>query len=287
MLSVLIVNWNTRDFLEACLDSIEKNPPSIESLEVVVVDNNSSDGSPEMVYDKFPSAKLIKSGGNVGYARGNNIAFANASGDLLLTLNADTEILEGTFDNAIDALKSHPDWGCLGAMQVHPTEYIQASVRGFPSLRGIIGDILGIDKGVWGSYRLKHFDYRVEQEAPQPMGTFLLFRQEALSELPDPKSPFDEQFPIFFNEVDLLFRLQKLGWKCGYSPKVVVKHYGGASTRQVRKSMIWESHRSLARFFQKHSPSPFLFLVKIALGLGALVRARGYHAGFRPEHPNL
>jgi GT2 family glycosyltransferase len=114
------------------------------------------------------------------------------------------------------------------------------------------------------------------------MGTFLLFRREAL---PDPKHPFDEGFPIFFNEVDLLFRMKSAGWDCLYTPNAQIFHHGGESTKQVKKSMIWESHRSLVRYLRKHSGTvasrlglPF---VAAAIYAAAFVRAKGYHAGFR------
>ncbi|MFQ3677951.1 MAG: hypothetical protein SNJ74_08410, partial [Fimbriimonadaceae bacterium] len=139
-------------------------------------------------------------------------------------------------------------------------------------------------KSGWASYRLPAFDYSVGQPAPQPMGTFLLFKREALAAIGDPAAPFDLQFPIFFNEVDLLLRLERAGWETWYEPAARVLHHGGASTRQVRKSMIWESHRSLLRFLRKHRlVTPWAYpVVGLAVWVGALVRARGYHAGFRP-----
>jgi len=163
-------------------------------------------------------------------------------------------------------------------------------VRGFPTLLGILGDLTGLGRrhpgSIWDAYRLTGFDYETEQSAPQPMGTFLLFRRTALGELGDPGRPFDERFPIFFNEVDLLYRLADAGWEIWYSPKVRILHHGGEGTKQVRPAMIWESHRSLLRFFGKHRGPLYRWLVApwlalLVYGL-AFVRARGYHGGFRP-----
>lgn len=287
MLSVLIVNWNTKDLLAACLDSLERYPGS-EPHETIVVDNASSDGSAAMVRSKFPGVKLIESGGNLGYAKGNNLAITAASGEWLLTLNPDTEVESDTLDRAVEKISTSPEVGALGAQLIGTQGETQSSVRGFPTILGIFGDFTGLGRlfrnSNLDSYRRTGMDYTKEQEVDQPMGTFLLFRREALSSIGDPSHAFDESFPIFFNEVDLLYRLRAKGWKILYDPAVRVRHLGGASTRQVRPQMIWESHKSLMRYFGKHSVGVArlaLPLLSLLVYAGAFVRARGYHAGFR------
>jgi GT2 family glycosyltransferase len=284
MVSVLIVNWNTRELLQACLESLRRYPSAM-AMEIVVVDNASADGSADMVSAEFTEVKLIISPVNAGYAHGNNLAFQAAQGEYLLTLNPDTEMAAHTLDEAIRALDRHPRAGCLGIRQIGLDGRTQKSVRGFPSFVGILGDILKIRSGAFDSYRLTIFDYEQEQEAPQPMGTFLMFRREALDAVGDASRPFDESFPIFFNEVDLLFRLRQAGWSTVYSPVPSVLHHGGESTKQVRRSMIWESHRSLVRFLRKHSGTEAakigLLLLAPVIYMAAFVRARGYDAGFR------
>jgi GT2 family glycosyltransferase len=282
VLSIIVVNWNTKDVLRCCLDSIRKNSPK-HSHEVIVVDNASSDGSADMVASEFPDVVLIRSKTNLGYAAGNNLAFSQASGDWLLTLNPDTEFVDGSLDLAVDSLASSPDYGALGAKQILPDGSVQRSVRGFPTYVGLLGEIEILRK-LFNSYRLDDFDYEEMQEAQQPMGTFLLFRKQALAEIGDPMKPFDERFPIFFNEVDLLYRLNQAGWKCLYNPKVRIWHVGGESTKQVRSSMIWESYRSLVRYMRKHHGT-FVYWPALAMlaafGFAvSLVRARGYHRGF-------
>lgn len=287
MISVLIVNWNTRDLLRACLASIQKHAPR-ESYEVIVVDNASRDGSADMVREEFPEVVLIASPKNTGYAGGNNLAFGAAKGDLLLTLNPDTEFMDDSLDVAAAILRGTPNAGALGVRQIGVDGDIQASVRGFPGVLGILGDMTGLGRRFGGrldAYRLSRFDYELEQWAPQPMGTFLLFRREALAAVGDPAKPFDEGFPIFFNEVDLLKRLADAGWRCLYAPRAKILHHGGEGTKQVRKSMIWESHRSLVRYLRKHHGTGLArvglaFLACVVYG-AALVRARGYDAGFR------
>ena len=261
-------------------------------MEIIVVDNASTDGSGEAMNEKRKTTndkgieiEFVGEAKNLGYARGNNIAFAKSRGEWVLTLNPDTEVFEGTLQRAIDTLKRRPKDAVLGAKLVIPDGTVQRSVRGFPTLAGIFGALFHLDevypKSALGSYTLPAFDYDEEQSAPQPMGTFLLFRREALEE-----RPFDESFPIFFNEVDLLYRLKEKGWGCVYDPAVRVLHHGGESTKQVRPKMIWESHRSLIRYLKKHNlrwwNAPAMALVAIAIWLGALLRARTYDVGFRP-----
>ncbi len=398
MLSVLIVNWNTKEMLRACLASLRAHPPR-EPMEVIVVDNASTDGSADMVAQEFPEFKLIASDKNLGFAEGNNLAYRHATApeplpptplpsqgageggsDWILTLNPDTELVDDSLQKAIDILSANPDHAALGARQISPDGSTQCSVRGFPSFLGILGDITGLSKkfprSAFGSYRLPAFDYDQEQDAPQPMATFLLLRREALAPLscaapaveergvggrgsgndvgneisikpqapgtspltplqdkpldpgdrtpppqfagahssspaptgvgageetgPEPLPPaplpsqgagegeatlFDPQFPIFFNEVDLLYRLKQKGWRTLYAPNVKILHHGGESTKQVKKSMIWESHRSLVRFLRKHYgtlwQAPLLGLLTLIIYAGAWIRAKGYHRGFR------
>lgn len=286
-LSILIVNWNTKELLRACLRSIEAFPPRMDH-EVIVVDNASADGSAQMVRESFPDVRLIEPGRNTGYAAGNNLAFGAATGDLLLTLNPDTEFVDDSVELAAKILLANDQAGALGVRQVGLDGDVQASVRGFPTIVGIFGDLTGLGAKFGGSldsYRLAKLDYELEQWVPQPMGTFLMFRREALAQIGDPKKPFDESFPIFFNEVDLLFRLDRAGWRTLYTPRAKILHHGGEGTKQVRKNMIWESHRSLLRYLRKHGTGLSRVGLPILAALiyaAAFVRARGYHAGFRP-----
>ncbi len=293
MLSILIVNWNTRDHLERCLKSLQAHAPFSEH-EVIVVDNKSQDGSAEMVRDQFPEVRLFALDANTGYAGGNNIAFSQARGDRMLTLNPDTEFIDDTIDLALAYLEARVTIGAVSVRLIGPEGEVQSSVRGFPSLRGVAGAWVGLDrlfpKSRWAEYRLPAFDYSVTQPAPQPMGTFLLFRKEALEAAGNAERPFDLQFPIFFNEVDLLWRLKQAGWSCAHLAEGQVLHHHGASTKQVRKSMIWESHRSLVRYWRKHVTGPARLALPLAsavVWLGALARARGWHAGFQAEHHDL
>lgn len=286
MLSVLIVNWNAGSVLKQCLDSLQKWPLTIGPSEIIVIDNDSQDSSAQIVRENFPKVTLIEPGVNTGYAGGNNIAYAKSQYEYVLTLNPDTEITPGALDRAVSILMARQAYGCLAAKLVGMDGEVQSSIREFPTLRNILGDVLGAGKrsphSQWGNYRQTDLDYDTEAPVPQPMGTFLLFRRTALQSIGAHTALFDETFPIFFNEVDLQYRLKKAGWPCLYSPEVVIRHHGGFSTKQIRKEMIWESHRSLGRYLQKHQLVRFPAAMNTFLALSAFIRAKGYSEGFRP-----
>ncbi len=247
-----------------------------------------------MLREKHPWVRIIQSGGNTGYAMGNNIACSASQGAFLLTLNPDTEFCDDSIQRALNFLESLPQAGAVGIKLVLPDGSTQRSVRGFPTLTGLIGTGTGLDKVIprskLGSYSLPLFDHESTQEAPQPMGTFLLFRREALDSVGDARSPFDLEFPIFFNEVDLLLRLKRKGWQTWHLAEASCLHHHGASTRQVKPQMAWESHFSLVRYLKKNAEGPDRLLLPLTAVLSyvtALIRARGFHGGFQPEHHHL
>ncbi|MBA4293067.1 hypothetical protein C0431_08850 [bacterium] len=292
MVSVVVVNWNTKDKLRACLASLQVQTQL--PTQIIVVDNASSDGSAEMVKVDFPSVTLLAESTNHGYAKGNNLGLNLAKSEFIITLNPDTELPTDNLEKATRSLSSHPECGALSVKFIGPEGETQSSVRGFPTILGIIGQLTHLDQKLpdspFANYSLPNFDYKKSQFAPQPMGTYLLFRRSILSKFTNPTQPFDEDFPIFFNEVDLLYRMNCAGYKCWYDADLSIFHHHGASTKQRRKSMIWESHLSLIRYFKKHLRGISrlaLPLIAVASITAAFVRAKGYHAGFRPQHHNM
>ncbi|MBL8069418.1 MAG: glycosyltransferase family 2 protein [Armatimonadetes bacterium] len=287
MVDIVVVNWNTREKLRACLASLQVQ--SMLPSRVIVVDNASTDGSAEMVRTEFPGVELLAQEVNLGYAKGNNLGLKSAKSEYILLLNPDTELPDDNLAAATACLASHRDCGAMSVKFIGPDGEVQRSVRGFPTILGVLGMLTGLDRrfpsGPLGSYSLPGFDYARSQLAPQPMGTYLLFRRSVLGKFCDPESPFDEDFPIYFNEVDLLYRMQLAGFHCWYESNLSIFHHHGASTKQARKSMIWESHLSLIRYFDKHATGirrlalPAIAAASVA---GAIVRSRGFSRGFAP-----
>jgi hypothetical protein len=252
ILSIIIVNWNTRDYLRRCLASIEANRPRVE-YETIVIDNASPDGSAEMVRAEFPEAHLIANEENRGYAEGNNQGMEVAQGRYLLLLNPDVEVKPGALDALVEFAESHPDAAAVGCRLVGDDGQVQRSLRSFPEPWGVFCEYTKLSKLFPGSrrfasYRMTWFDYDTEMEVDQPMGSCLLLSREAV----DQAGMFDQEFPIFFNEVDWLYRAKQKGWRVYFTPSAEVVHAGGASTSQRRPEMVRESHRSMKLFYEKH-----------------------------------
>jgi GT2 family glycosyltransferase len=275
-LSVLIVNWNTREELRACLAALRSADLAM-SHEVIVVDNASADGSVEMVRAEFTEVRLIANDRNVNYAAGSNQGLREASGSLILLLNPDTEVPAGAIDTLVADLEENPEWAAVAPALVHPDGSIQESVRGFPTPEALTGEITGLARLRPGSKWAGYFTANLPPDRPslvdQPMTSALLLRREAFDQI----GPFDEQFPLFFNDVDLCYRLKQAGWQIAYDPRVRVKHEGGASTRQIRAEAIRKSHEGLARFYEKHYRgriNPVLFaFIKAMIAVSGRLRA--------------
>jgi len=259
VLSVAIVNWNTRKLLLDALESLYAAPPSFP-FETIVVDNASADDSAAAVAARFPSVRLIANSDNSGYAHGNNQAINCAQGTYILLLNPDVLLPVGGLERAVAFMEAHPEAGALGVRQVHPEGQLQRSVRGFPTPLAVWWELIALSRlfpgsRFFGAYRMTWFDYAHVAEVDQPMGTFLLIRRAAMDQV----GLLDEAFPIFFNEVDWCLRCKRAGWKIYFTPEVEIVHYGGASTVQVGAAMAWESRRGLLGFYAKHYRAPWFW----------------------------
>lgn len=255
-LSAVLVNWNTRDLLANCLRSLRGVAGDLRRhggrLEVVVVDNASADGSAAMVANDFPEVRLIANTANRNYAAGSNQALEVAQGDWLLLLNPDTEVPAGAPAELVRFLLKSGRAGAVAPALLFPDGRVQPSVRGFPTPAALAGELTGLARLLpgsrWAAYRVRGLPEGRPVMVEQPMASCLLLRAAALTEI----GGFDEQFPLFFNDVDLCYRLRRAGWEIWYDPRVRVTHHGGASTRQARPQAVWASHLGLYRFYRKH-----------------------------------
>ena len=259
VLSILIVNWNTRDYLHACLASLQTTCADLE-CEIIVVDNASRDDSVEMVRAEFPAARLFALDENLGFAAGNNFAFERAQGEWIWLLNSDTRVLPGAAQTMISFLEGHPQVGAVASALIDAqTKKPQRSCRTFPTPAALWSEASGLAKRHprsrrFGFYRMGWWRYRDARPVEQPMASSFMMRRHAINDIYDAKvgGLFDEAFPIFFNDVDLCWRLWQKKWAIWYLPDAQVLHHGGGSTRQAGAEMIAESHRGLKRFYEKH-----------------------------------
>jgi len=275
-LSIVIVTWNSRDFIRNCLDSIFLLPEKVR-YEIIVVDNGSSDETAKIVREFYPEVDLIENRKNSGYAKANNQGIKESQGKYLLLLNPDTQLMENSLASMREFMEGNPQAGALGPQLLNPDKSVQPSCREFPSFSALVWEFLGLSrifpKGrIFGRWRMGYFSFDQLREVDQPMGSCLMLRRETLEEL----GGFDEKFSMFFNDVDLCYRIKNAGWKIYFYPGTQVIHHKGASTRKVKRRMIWFSHLAFYKFFKKHKRGfanrLLLFLLCIPLFLSALPR---------------
>lgn len=251
-ISICIVNWNTRELLRACLASLPAACGELRS-QVIVVDNASPDGSADMVREQFPWVELIANPENRYYAAANNQALRAARAPLKLLLNSDIEAPPGSLASLADWLRSRPRVGAVAPRLVYPDGRPQASCRSFPDPDAVIWEALGLSRlfprsRVFAKWRMTWWDNDDERAVDQPMGAALLLRAEALEQV----GLFDEDFPMYFNDVDLCRRLWDAGWEIWFTPTVTLTHHHGASARLARRKMIAASGRSFLDYYRKY-----------------------------------
>jgi GT2 family glycosyltransferase len=261
-LSIVIVNWKVRELLKKSLNSILCYPPQ-GTYEVFVVDNASNDGSVEMVKKEFPWVELIASKVNLGFAAGNNLALEKVQGDVVLLLNPDTEVLAGALQTYLDFFKTHEKAGAMGVKLLNSDRTLQPSCKGFPSFWTLLWNAFYLDiifsrARLFGSYEMKYFKYDKSRQVDQPMGAALAVRKGVLADI----GLMDENYFMFFDEVDWCYRIKKRGYEIWFTPEASIIHHWAQSTSQALLNMNFEWHKSFLYFLQKHSKMP-LFLTSI------------------------
>lgn len=251
--SACIVNWNTREQLVRCVGALLACGAAGRT-EVIVVDNASGDGSAAAVAEAFGGrATLVANDENRLYAAANNQAFALARGEYILILNPDAYVAPEAISRLMACVAESPQAAAAAPQLILPDGTVQRSCRRFPSPWWLFCEATLLRRAfprtrLFGGYMYGEWDMSAPQAVDQPMASCLLVRSEDLRTA----GGFDEAFPMFFNDVDLCFRLAQAGRKVLYVPTAKCFHDHGASTRQVRAAMVAQSNRSLAAFYRKH-----------------------------------
>ncbi|MBN2400226.1 MAG: glycosyltransferase family 2 protein [Candidatus Aminicenantes bacterium] len=220
-LSIIVVNWNSRQFIRACLNSIYSLPHDL-TFECIVVDNHSSDGSCKIISKEFPAVQLIENPANLGFAAANNQGARAAAARFLLFLNPDTLIHPGTLDGAVAFMEQHPDAGIMGCRTVHPDGTLQATAFTFPSKLRMFAYVSGLNR----FFKLSRFrNHSVRRTPDYVQGSFLIISKDLF----DDSGGFDERFFLYAEEVDLCMRVKAAGFTIYYNPAVSITHHGGGS----------------------------------------------------------
>jgi len=273
-LSVVLVNYNVRAFLEQALLSVHKAMQGIEG-EVWVVDNNSSDDSVRMVRERFPEVHLIANDGNPGFAVANNQAIRQSAGEYVLLLNPDTLVEEDTFRRCLDFMDAHPDAGALGVKLLDGSgAYLPESKRGFPSPWVALCKTVGLARLFPGSrlfngYYLGHLGEDDTNSVDVLAGCFMYMRRAAL----DKAGLLDEAFFMYGEDIDLSYRIMQVGYKNYYFPQARILHYKGESTKKGSLNYVRAFYQAMIIFARKHFTGKraglFVLMLQAAIWLRA------------------
>ncbi|MGZ3852814.1 MAG: glycosyltransferase family 2 protein [Flavisolibacter sp.] len=277
-LSVIIVNYNVKYFLEQCLLSVQKSAAGLE-VQVMVVDNQSKDGSLEYLQPKFPGVHFIDNERNAGFAKACNRGLKCAKGELVLFLNPDTIVPEDCFTKCLSFFDTHPDCGALGIKMIDGSgKFLKESKRSFPSPLTSLYKLTGLSlvfpkSRVFGRYHLGHLDKNSNHEVDVLAGAFMMVRKSLLEKV----GGFDEDFFMYGEDVDLSYRIQEAGFKNYYLSETAIIHFKGESTRRGSLNYVKMFYNAMSVFVRKHygrtRAGVFNFLIHLAIWARAAVAA--------------
>lgn len=252
-LSLVVLTWNARDLVAACLASIERTMGGSGSggklvVETIVVDNGSQDGTVEMLHARFPWAETLALPLNLGFARGCNAGLAVARGRHIALLNNDTELLPGCFEACVRFLDAEPGVGVVGPQLLHPDGRLQNSIHNAPTLLGELVPTALLEMLWPRRFPSKRQRYTEPVDVEAVLGACMVVRREALAEV----GPLPEDYFFFLEETDWLVAMRQAGWRVVHLPAARLVHVHGATTKKrVPLATRIEYHRSLYRFFSK------------------------------------
>lgn len=259
-LSVVIVSYNVKHYLEQCLMSLRRAKASIE-MEILIVDNASNDGTADYIMTRFPEVRFIQNNENLGFSKANNLAISTAQGEYVLLLNPDTIVAEDTLSQCVEFLDSHPDAGATGvAMLKDNGEFAWESRRGLPTLFTSFCKLTGLcslfpHSRLFGKYYMRYLDKNEINEIEVISGAFSMIRRSAL----DRVGLLDEDFFMYGEDIDLSYRLLQGGFKNYYYPARIL-HYKGESTHKSSFRYVHVFYNAMLIFFDKHYRSSYRLL---------------------------
>ena len=258
-ISIIIVNRNTRDLLQNCLQSISKTVHNI-SYEIIVVDNASQDGSDTMLKEKYPQVKVIQNTENRGFGAANNQAMRIMNGRYALLLNSDTVLTENAVHELYAFMENHPEAAMSCGQLLNADGSKQNSIASFPTFITLLTNMPMLEYLFPKRYPSKRYNYEKPIEVDSGIGACLLVRKKAIDDV----GMFDERYFFFFEETDWAYQMKSAGWKIFYVPTAFVYHLQGQSIGSDIRSRI-EFYRSRYQFFRKWKGRPYYILVCIVI----------------------
>jgi GT2 family glycosyltransferase len=269
-LSIIIVNFNTKELLQQTIQFVIDTVGEAVKYEIIVSDNGSKDDSCKMVTQFFSNVKLIENNANLGFPKGNNIAIKEAIGRYVLLLNSDTVVKENCLEKCIFYMDEHDEVGALGCKILLADGTLDhACKRGFPIPEASLYYMLKLDKlfpnnKKFGAYTLDYLPQDETNEVDSLTGAFMMVRREIIEKV----GLLDEDFFMYGEDIDWCYRIKEAGWKVVYYPEASITHYKGGSSRKKRIKTIYEFHRAMYLFYNKHYLKKYNIFITLMVYLG-------------------
>ncbi|WEG13303.1 glycosyltransferase family 2 protein [Pullulanibacillus sp. KACC 23026] len=268
-LSIIIVNYNTRELTLEAIQSIYKSMIDYQ-YEIILVDNHSSDDSVVQFRKHYPDITLIENNENLGFSKANNQGIKVSKGRYVLLLNSDTIVEKDTLQIMLDYMEQHPHVGASGCKVLLPDGSLdQACRRGFPTPSTSFYYMTGLAKlfpkhEKFNRYHYGHLDIDIAHEVDCLVGAFMMVRQEVIEQI----GLLDEDFFMYGEDIDWCYRIKEGGWHLSYYPETTITHYKGASSRKKPMKIIYEFHRAMYLFHKKHYQKAYSFFINQFVYIG-------------------
>lgn len=270
--SVIIVAWNVREFLQKCLESVLKETKGIE-FEVIYVDNASKDDSVEMVRSQFLDVRIIENDENKGFIKANNQGIEIARGRYVLLLNSDTIVLDNAIAKTVRFADDCREAGVVGCRVLNPDMTLQRSCFMYPSVLNMFLSATYLYKvfprsRFFGRDRMTWWDYDDIREVETVCGCYSLVRKEAINQA----GVMDQKYFMYGDDPDWCYRINKAGWKIMFTPGASIIHYGGQTTKQKKREFRWQLHGSVLLFIRLHRSMTSFIMARIMTTLFLFLR---------------
>ncbi len=274
MLSIVIVTYNSEEYIRDCLGSIQQKTKDLK-YEVICVDNNSHDRTAQIIKKDFPDVRIIYNNENKNFAYATNQGVKISKGKYIMLLNPDTHLKNNALENLCGFLDSREDAGAVAPILINTDGSIQHSCREFPTFFNLFTELTGLSliTGRVSRWKMPDFDYSMTQEVEQPSASALLVRGELLREI----GGLDLRYPLYINDVELCCQINKRGYKIFYITDAEIYHERGMSTKLNKPKSILYWHFGMIRYLKEHYPrNPLTLFYTIILLFGMFSRTLIY-----------